>query len=164
MKKLIGDWAYTLSDKYKVSYNLVRNVITAYLQYNVEKVCRGERVVLIGLGTILPYQEETHYFSTPAYDCKLISEKYGITQATVWGIIQGYFASARKDLVEGTNVTFKGLCTFSVSKDVNTNEIFNVYVNISRTLVDKLASIGCTARVKLNPKLRREIKSEKVII
>ena len=157
MKTNIGGWAQALSKKYGISWDMAKNIITSYTKHSIEKLCNGERVVLVGLASITPKEETSLYFATPAYDCMLISKEYGITPATAWGIVSGFMEMAREAILRGEDVTIRGLCTLKLAREYETQRIFNVHIDISRTLVDKLKSHGVVARAKVNVKLRHDL-------
>ena len=154
MKICMTDWFHTIAQKYGISGTLSKEIISSYIEYNIQKVISGERVVIPGIVSVLPKYQTASYFTTPAYDCSVIARNKHLSEVAVNGIVFSFIETVRQSLLDGDTVSLRGLCTLSI---VTKDDVTTIYVDISRALVGKLKEIDSSARAKVDVKLRREI-------
>lgn len=155
-KRVMIKWYSDIASKFNVEYTLVKGVIDSYIDYCQERLGDNHRVSLLGIVDIVPTPEVKNYMVTPAYICKEVADKFGYTYTTTSGIVFEFLDLSKSDILRGVPVTIRGLCTINPLHRQDGTMV--VHASISRTLQDKLNSIGISARVHTNKVLKRRVK------
>ena len=143
---------YKISNDLNITQGLVDSVVREYYSFLREELVMGHRVSLSSIVYIVPENEVLDYKVTLAYICKVISARCSCTYNTVTEIISKLFETVWEDLLNGSSVTFHGLCNVHPLK--YNGVISRVQSSVSLSLTELVRSNGGSVRVHTNQALK----------
>lgn len=143
---------YNISEALNIPQGLVDSVVREYYSFLREELVQGRRISLSSIVYIVPENEVKEYRVTLAYICKVISTRCSCTYNTVNEIISKLYETIWEDLLNGTSVTFHGLCNVHPLK--YDGVVSRVQSSVSLSLTELMRENGGTVRVHTNQALK----------
>lgn len=135
-KRSFGTRVYIIADKYGIEQVQVHEIISSYIAMCRELLFKGYTVSFFNLVSLVPDYQVSDYSMTLAYQCKLLSQRLNRGYHTVFAIIKEYLDFLREDLLDGNDVTIRGLVTLHpiISNDKVVKVHSAISVSIKRDL------------------------------
>lgn len=105
----IGCQVYKIAEAYNISQVSVRTIVDNYIVYSRGRLASGGRVNFFGLAYITPEFEYLRLNITLAYECKLVADKIGFPQYTVYVIVKAYIDDLIESVLTGRTAEIRGI-------------------------------------------------------